>query len=311
MKNHRHLPLLLVVTLAAALPWLLWSCRAIERGADALADATAGSGVSGVFRGTARMAEGFRDYSPSEEHYIGRAVAAEILSRFKAHKDERLDEYVNLLGLAVVYSAPNARQTFSGYHFTVIEGEEPNAISAPGGFVFVTIGALRRASNEDELAAVLAHEVAHVTLQHGIGAIKSATRKRSAALLVQGAGQTAADVAREGGSQNAQAVELAGLLASGVTDITSTLLDTGYSRKQEIAADALAAEYLKASGHSRAALASYLKRLGGGGGDGGWLATHPPAEDRIKELGALAKDDSVSPKTGFAIREKRFLAARG
>ena len=117
-----------------------------------------------------------KDYEPSHEYYIGRSVSAQILSRYKVHPDRRLQEYVNLVGHAVL-TAPEPLKTYAGYHFVVLEGEQLQAVSAPGGFVFVTEGTVRRAKDEDELAAVLAHEIAHVSLRHGIGAIKAATRR--------------------------------------------------------------------------------------------------------------------------------------
>jgi predicted Zn-dependent protease len=305
---------LIVLFLAAPATgaFLLSGCRAIESGADALADATAGSAVSNVFRGTARAAESFKDYSPSEEHFIGRAVAAEVLSRYQVHDDPRLTEYVNLVGLAVVYGAPDVRQTFSGYHFTILEGDELNAVSAPGGFVFLTLGTIRRARNEDELAAVLAHEIAHVSLRHGIEAIQAATRKRSGALLVQGVGESASQVARAGGGgREGDLVELTGLFAGAIQDITSELLVKGYSRKSELAADELGAKYLAASNYARSALGTYLSRLEAEGGKGGWLGTHPPARDRVEALGSSIRKDPPAVLSALPVRQRRFRAAMG
>jgi len=193
----------------------------------------------------------------------------------------------------------------------VLESEEVNAVSAPGGFVFLTLGALRRARNEDELAALLAHEIAHVSLRHGIGAIQAATRKRSAALLVKGLGQSAAQAARAGGSsRDAELLELGELFAGAIQDITSELLVKGYGRKDELAADSLAADTLKTSGYSRAALASYLTRLEAEGGRGGWFGTHPEAKDRVEALGERSSDAPGSPcLAGLADRQTRFQRA--
>src|SRR5687767_15815681 len=73
-------------------------CAVVEENSDAMADATKGSSVEGIFRGTARLAESSRDYSTSEEHYIGRSVSAQILQRYKVHPDRNLQDYVNLVG---------------------------------------------------------------------------------------------------------------------------------------------------------------------------------------------------------------------
>jgi len=286
-------------------------CRAIESGADALANMTAGSAVSDVFRGTARMAEGMRDYSPAEEYYIGRAVSAEILSRFKVLEDPRLQEYVDLVGQSVALSNPDALQPLKGWRFTVLDGAEVNAVSAPGGFVFLTLGTVQRARTEDELAAVLAHEIAHVTLRHGIKSISSATKKKSLALILQGAGRTGAAVAgSQGDADLAQLTELTTTFAGAVQEIAGDLLTKGYSRESELEADTLGAKFLGGTGYPRAALTSYIKRLGSEGGSGGWYGTHPKAEDRLESLAALPADPA-QVLTGLAVRTDRFKKVLG
>jgi predicted Zn-dependent protease len=288
-------------------------CKVIESTADTLADATAGTAVSDVLRGTARAAESMRPYSPAEEHYIGRAVAAEILSRYKVHPDNSLQHYVNLVGLSVL-AAPQAGKTLSGYHFIVIEGKELQAVSAPAGFVFLTEGTVRRAKDEDELASVLAHEVAHVTLKHGIGSIKAATRQQSLVLIASGAGKVAQQSA--GDAQTAQALgELTAVFDQVISEITENLLVKGYSRDTEIEADKLAVEILKSSGYSRAGLVNYLSDLQGEGGQGGWAATHPSPNDRIEEIveNAGAQNAAAFAAQGVApgrdVRRTRFAKA--
>jgi predicted Zn-dependent protease len=217
-----------------------------------------------------------------------------------------------MVGLGVALSSPDVLQTFTGYHFTVLESEEVNAVSTPGGFVFVTLGTVKRAKSEDELAAILAHEIAHVTLHHGIAAIKSATRKKSAALLVQGVGETAAAASKQGGNaQGGNLVELTGLFASAIQDITSDLLVKGYSRETELDADHVGAKFLKQAGYSRTALASYLQRMGSEGGKGGWYGTHPTPKDRIAALGDVSADDTGAVLAGLPARNQRFKAAVG
>jgi predicted Zn-dependent protease len=297
----------------ATASWLALSpgCSVIESASDTLADATAGTAVSDVFRGTARAAESFKGYSPAEEYYIGRSVAAQILQVYKVHPDQALQKYVNLVGHSVL-AAPEAKRTLMGYRFIVVEGQGLQAVSTPGGFVFLTEGTVRRARDEDELAGVLAHEIAHVSLDHGIGAIKAATRDRSFALLVKGAGGVAGEAA--GDAQTKDLVELTSLFGDAISDIAGQLLVQGYSRDTEIEADEAAVKYLRSSGYSRAALVNYLSHVEaeGAGGEGGWFATHPSPADRIAEIvdsldapsaAALAATGS-SP--GRAVRRERF-----
>lgn len=310
-RTSRAVPLLFLLAAAAGGLGLLYSpgCKLVESTADSIAGATSGTPVGTVFSGIARTAESFRDYSLAEEHYIGRAVAVQILSQYKVKEDEQLKEYVNLVGLAVL-AAPEAGKTFSGYHFIVLEGEEIQVVSTPGGFVFITEGAVKQAKDEDELAAVLAHEIAHVTLKHGIGAIKAATRKKSAALLVQGVGQGAQEYSRSGGNANQQQLaELTAAFGDTVQDIAGQLLVTGYSRDLELEADKAAAGYLQSSAYARSALASYLRGLAGEqkSEGSGWFNTHPPANDRVSELGELATGEAP----GRAVRKQRFLGILG
>lgn len=293
----------LAVGIAAML--LAPGCKFIENTSDTLSKATAGTPVSGVFGGISKAAESMRDYSPAEEHYIGRSVAAEILGKYEVHPNKALEVYVNLVGQAVL-SAPEARRTLKGYHFIVVEGDALQAVSTPGGFVFLTEGTVKRAKDEDELASVLAHEIAHVTLNHGIKSIKAATRKQSFALLAQGAGQIATQSV---GSDSKQLVELTAVFGNAIQDITADLLVKGYSRETELEADKLATTLLQSSGYARGALASYLRNVGkeSAGGKGGWLATHPSPDDRIKELAELATGSSP----GQPVRQQRFAKVLG
>ena len=74
---------------------------------------------------------------------------------------------VKRIGAAIVTLSDRLRQTHGGWHFAVLNSDVPNGISGPGGFVLVTKGALSLARNEDEVAGILAHEMAHVAYKHG------------------------------------------------------------------------------------------------------------------------------------------------
>lgn len=306
--RHRSIPTLLALPLlmgVAVAPWVLSSCKAIQSGAGAVRRAAAGTPIGTLAGGIEASAEALRDYQPSEEHYVGRAVAAEILSRYEVSKNQELANYVNLMG-QVIAAAPEVKKTFTGYHFIVLQGEELQAVSAPGGFVFLTEGTVRRAKDEDELAAVLAHEVAHVSLNHGIKSIKGETSKKAILLLMQGAGEAATQATT---GESKQLVELTSVFGSAIGDVTGTLLTKGYSRESELEADQLATRLLEASGYARAALASYLRATEAekAGGEGGWASTHPKPGDRIAQLGDLGPANVV----GRELRQKRFAQQLG
>ena len=111
-----------------------------------------------------KLAKSAEDFTPDQEYYLGRGVAATLLGQYRALRTPAANEYLNLLGqsLAKYSTKPN---TFGGYRFLLLDTPEINAFAAPGGLILVTRGLAQCAANEDELAAVLAHEIAHVQLR--------------------------------------------------------------------------------------------------------------------------------------------------
>ena len=114
-----------------------------------------------------------RPITETEEYYIGRGVAARILSQYGLYDDPDTVWYVNHIGRTLAMNSPRP-YTYGGYHFTVLDTEEINAFACPSGIIFVTRGMLKLAQSEDELAAVLGHEIGHVSQKHGLKAISKA-----------------------------------------------------------------------------------------------------------------------------------------
>ncbi|HTX72471.1 MAG TPA: M48 family metalloprotease [Rectinemataceae bacterium] len=249
------------------------------------------------------VAKSFEDITPEQEYYIGRAVAASLLSTRKVFDVKAVTDYLNLLGQSLALASVRP-ETFGGYHFLAVDSEEINAFAAPGGLILVTRGLLRCAQNEDELAAILAHEVSHVALQHGLKSIKK-DRLTKAAI---GVGTTAAQVL---GPKELQ--EQTSIFKDSVGDITSTLVNSGYSRDTEFEADASALIILKNVGYDARALEAVLRvmksKLKPGGND--FAKTHPAPDLRIQRIEkALAGYRSPSPDPAvLAARQARFRAA--
>src|SRR5687767_5976023 len=101
----------------------------------------------------------------SQEYFMARGVAALAIEKDKLWPDEKLEEYITLIGLSIAFESDRP-QTYKGYYFAVLNTDDVNAFAAPSGFIFVTKGALRAMNSEDELAGALAHEIAHVNLRH-------------------------------------------------------------------------------------------------------------------------------------------------
>ncbi len=111
-------------------------------------------------------------YSPEEESRIGKQIAGNLLGAVPLVRDDKLQHYVNLVGDWVALQSGRKDIT---WHFGVLDTEDINAFAAPGGYVFVTKGLYQRLHNEAELAGVLAHEIAHVTLKHHLKLLKQSS----------------------------------------------------------------------------------------------------------------------------------------
>ncbi len=241
----------------------------------------------------------WQDLTPEQEHYIGRAVAATVFQSYPPLNQPGANTYLNLLGqsLAIFSDRP---ETFGGYHFLLLDSDEINAFAAPGGLILVTRGMLRCCESEDELAAVLAHEICHVERKHGLSSIKQG--RLTEALTV-----VAAESARQFGSE-----ELASLteqFEASVGDVVMTLTTSGYSRNQERAADAAAVQLLQRAGYPQAAMITMLERMDerlAHAGGLGFAKTHPSARSRADALRKVIMDTTFVPDT---VRQQRFSAA--
>jgi predicted Zn-dependent protease len=240
------------------------------------------------------------DITPEQEYYIGRAVAASILAKYRPWNNQKANQYVNELGqtLALASTKP---QVFGGYHFLVLDSDEINAFGCPGGLILVTRGLLQCCKTEDEVAAVLAHEIGHVALQHGLGAIKSSryTELGKVAAL-EGASHAGGNVAA-----------LSQTFGNSVGDITKTLLVSGYSRSQETDADEAAAKTISALGYDPEALIRVLKnmktRLKPEGLD--FAKTHPDPDDRIGDVAEACSAIEPPQAPPPPARQARYVAA--
>jgi predicted Zn-dependent protease len=251
-----------------------------------------------INRGAQAVEKTWQDLTPEQEYYIGRAVAAQVLQTYPPLDRPEANAYLNLLGqsLAIFSERP---ETFGGYHFLLLDSNEINAFAAPGGLILVTRGMLRCCENEDELAAVLAHEICHVEKKHGLSSIKQGRLTEAFTII-------AAESAKQLGSE-----ELASLtreFETSVGDVVMTLTTSGYSRKQERSADAAAVELLRRAGYPETAMIAMLQRMDEqltDAGGLGFVKTHPSARSRADALRTTITDADSAPD---AVRQQRFSA---
>ncbi|HXU94023.1 MAG TPA: M48 family metalloprotease [Gallionella sp.] len=239
--------------------------------------------------------------SESQEIAEGRQADVQIKKQYKVYESKALQDYVNRVGqrLAQQSHRPNLQ-----YHFTVLDTPEVNAFALPGGYVYVTRGILPYLNSEAELAAVVGHEVGHVTARHGV-------RQQSAAQAAN-IGLTIASIfVPEIGSMGGQ----------NITNIVGGALLSGYGREHELEADRLGAQYLARADYDPQAIISVLRVLKNqelkdielAKQEGreprrysGLFATHPDNDTRLKQVvGEANKQAPAAPFEGRA----EFLAA--
>ncbi|MEZ6016554.1 MAG: M48 family metalloprotease [Planctomycetota bacterium] len=290
-------PFRTALTLAALVLPIL-ACASVMNALEQATDPNSAEGK--LVRGANRLRKSFQDLDPSEAHYIGRSVAADILSRpeYPLSSDERLNRYLNDIGLALAATNEDVLRPFGDYRFAALETDEVNAFACPGGTILVTRGLLSKASSEDEVAAILAHEIAHVTLKHGLAAIQNANLAQAFTFLGDGVAQAT--------MKDEDRAKLTELFDGSIDDIVQTLITSGYSREAEAAADALGRKFLAGTGYDPEALRRVLTKMEDVGGDGGMFATHPAPEARIASLGAPVAFGGDA--AAYARRTARFRA---
>jgi predicted Zn-dependent protease len=292
MRSVLPIPVACRVVMAALLCLAVCGCKVSEFSLNDITPERIGMATSSV----QTISKAARPLSDDEEYYVGRAVAARITATYPLYRNARLTEYLNLIGQSLALHTEKPA-TFGGYRFALLDSPEINAFACPGGIILITRGMLSSMKSEDELAAVLAHEIAHVIHRDGIGAIQSS--RWSEAVLVIGS-----NAAKEFGPKDT--AKLLSLFEGSIDDVVKTLVVNGYGREQEKNADAAALGYLAAAGYDPHGLVGYLTRLdqSGQGSKGGITATHPGTADRVENVRQAlppAVNTSAQP-----IRTKRF-----
>ena len=176
--------------------------------------------------------------SAAQEIEIGRRMHPQILQEYGRYADEELQAYVSDLGQRIVAISHRPDLQFT---FTVLDSEEVNAFALPGGYVYITRGIMAYLNSAAELAAVLGHEVGHVTARHAVRQQTGAT--------ATGVGATLIGILTGSG-------DLANL-----TNMAGTALVRGYGRDMELEADQIGAEYLDRLGYSPEAMIDVVRLL--------------------------------------------------
>jgi predicted Zn-dependent protease len=216
--------------------------------------------------GSRNVSGGMNFYSLEQEMSLGRQLAAEIARQTRIVEDPIVAEYVNRLGQNL---ARNSDVTFP-VRFTLLESDEINAFTLPGGFIYVNTSTFRLSDNEAELASVMAHELGHAAARH---ATRQMTRGQLASFAT-------IPLAIAGG--------WAGLAVRGAVSAAMPMAFFKFSREFETEADMLGLQYLWKAGYDPTAAVDMFERIESTerrqpGSVSKLFRSHPLTPDRISK----------------------------
>ena len=203
------------------------------------------------------------------EHDLGQGMAREIRNRLELDTEPRPAQILNKVGHHLAACVTNKLRTFS---FEGIKGTEPNAFALPGGFIFVSRSLLQLCEwNADEVAFILAHEMAHVIRGHAMDRI----------------------IADSAIAVGAKALPVRQLGAGWLGQVGARFLKSAYSQDLELEADTLAAHLVAAAGYDTGAPKQLLARLSELNRPAkqfdlaNYFSSHPPFSIRIQNIDRL------------------------
>ena len=255
---------------------------------------------------------------------VGRSMAGRLLQAFSIYQNEALTNYVNQVGNYVASHSPVPERN---YMFQLLDSDSVNAFACPGGYILVTVGAVRIAENEAELAAILGHEVTHVHRMHMFNTLRKmdkAQMEKSAdetgnAKLPESVLARARPKAEDSAFGNMMARYLASAGGAGINVIMAAaagmgvILKKGLDKDYEYEADLGGVKAAVDAGYDPRAMLAFLGRLQKKKADlqiAVLEETHPKIEDRRLRIAKLLKDMNAQDIVG-ALGKERFERVAG
>ncbi len=243
---------------------------------------------------------------------VGRSMAGKLITVYGSVGNDAFLNYINQVGIYVAkFSAAPEKK----YMFAVLNDKSVNAYACPGGYVFITMGALKLSRNEAELAGILGHEIAHVSKRHMMQTLLAMSKeeldKKSEQIKIERNSPEMHARQRPVADENDQATRFIKVLAlatgSGNLNFLTAakagmnlMLQKGLDPKMELEADHEGVKYATAAGYSPTALKSFLTRLQASKKDKKSASeildkTHPSFDKRNAEIDkALLEIDATS-----------------
>ena len=206
--------------------------------------------------------------SRSQEIAMGRQGAEQVRATMGVYAPDGLGEYVGRVGLSM---AAESERPDLPWSFEIADEATVNAFALPGGFIYLTRGIMAHFNSEAEMAAVLGHEIGHVTARHSVNRMS----KQQLAAIGLGLGSVLSE----------EVAQVRGLLGAGIS-----VWFLEHSRDDERQADLLGVRYMLREDYDPAEAIDVFRTLArlseeaGGRGVPTWLSTHPTPESRIEEL---------------------------
>ncbi len=230
----------------------------------------------------------WKNPSQEEEIAIGREITGNLLGAAPLVKDAALQKYVNSVGRWV---ASQSERADLPWHFGVIDSEDINAFSAPGGYVVITKGLYRKLNNEAQLAGVLGHEIGHVVKKHQLKVIQKQQ------LLNKGASLLSEKFAKDN------------KIANKAIGTGAEISARGLDKSAEYEADRLGISVATRAGYDAYGLVDVLQNLTQTSKNDGSVAllfkTHPMPEERLVALSDAVGSRLDNVKPGKTL-ENRF-----
>jgi len=228
--------------------------------------------------------------SEAQEIEMGREADKEVVASFGLYPDESMQRYIQSLGSRI---AATTERPALPWTFRVVDDAAVNAFAIPGGFIYVTRGIMTHLNSEAELAAILGHEIGHVTARHSVSQMSK--------------------------QQLAQVGLVAGMIVSpefaqfgNLAQAAMGLMFMKFSRSDESQSDALGLKYMMAGGYDPRTLPNVFGMLSALGQQSGagrlpqWMSTHPDPENRrvwaTNTVASLQRDLS-----GLAVNRPEYL----
>jgi len=241
-----------------------------------------GCATTGINRGQLNI------ITTDEEVKMGKEMSVEVAKQYDVYDNAAITAYVQGVGNKVVQ---HCDRRDIDYHFAVIKKDEINAFALPGGYIYVYTGLMKDIDDESQLAAVIAHEVGHVTARHSTERLTALYGYQFLVSLILGENPNG--------------------YAKLVTDMVSTGGFLRYSRANEYEADELGANYLYATGYDPNGMIELMGKLRKMETSEPsqlevWLATHPPTGERLSKI---ETEIAGFPKLASPVRNAAGYAA--